>query len=122
MKTRDTWAVWEAEQEIQHQQIVEQAGCPMIRFAVDSAVYLLPYARLLHADCLVRENHYRITAFWPGFSVTMEGYHLDSLIQWLAEHRLQSVTLRSDIEEERREERLFLERISFAKTESLTTA
>ncbi|MCE0483993.1 MAG: hypothetical protein LV479_07125 [Methylacidiphilales bacterium] len=121
MKTRDTWATWEAELKIQRQRIIEQAGCPMIRFTVDSSVYLLPYSRLLHVQSRVQENHYQIRAIWPGLIVTVEGYYLDSLMQLLAEHRLQSATLRSGIEEERQENRPYLERISFSDMEALTT-
>ena len=114
MKTRDTWATWEAELKIQRQQIIEQAGCPMIRFTVDSSVYLLPYSRLLHAESHVREDRYQIRAIWPGFTVTIEGYHLDQLTNLLAEHRLNSVVLRTEIEDDHIEGQPYLERISFA--------
>lgn len=121
MKTRDTWATWEAEMKIRRQQIIEQAGCPMIRFTVDSTMYLLPYSRLLQAECHVREDYCQIRAIWTELTVTMKGYHLDSLMQLLAEHRLQSVTLRSGIEEERQENRPYLERICFSDMEAPTT-
>ena len=118
MKTRDTWATWEAELKIQRQQIIEQAGCPMIRFTVDSSVYLLPYSRLLHAESHVREDRYQITATWPGFSLTIEGYHLDSLMQLLAEHRLQSVTFRPDVVGERPAGHPYLECVTLFDAES----
>lgn len=121
MTTSDTWATWEAELKIQRQQIVEQAGCPMIRFTVDSSVYLMPYSHLGHVECQVREDRYQIRAIWPEFTVTIEGHHLDSLTQLLAEHRLQSVAFRSDVEEERLENRPYLERIKLVSAESVTT-
>jgi hypothetical protein len=116
MKTRDTWATWEAELKIRRQQIIEQAGCPMIRIVVDSTIYLLPYSRLLQAECHVREDRYQIRAIWPRFTMTIEGYHLDQLTNLLAEHRLNSVVLRTEIEGDRPEGQPYLERISFAST------
>jgi hypothetical protein len=121
MKAKDTWATWETELAIQRQQITEQAGCPMIRFAVDSSVHFLPYSRLLQAECQVREHHYRITAIWPGIIVTIEGDCLDKLAELLGEHRLHLVTLRSEVAEERQEDRPYQERISFVSAESATT-
>jgi hypothetical protein len=46
--------------------------------------------------------------------VTIEGYHLDQLTNLLAEHRLNSVVLRTAIEDDHIEGQPYLERISFA--------
>ncbi len=101
MKTRDTWATWEAELQIQRQQIIEQAGSSMIRFTVGGTIHLLPYSRIIHVECQVREDRHLIRVIWPGFTVSIEGYNLDSLMQYLAEHRLHSVIFRPDVVGER---------------------
>jgi hypothetical protein len=116
MKAKDTWATWEAALTVQRQRITEQAGCPMIRFAVDDEVCLLSYSYLTRAECHIQNNHYQIIALWPGFKVTIEGYHLDQLANLLGEHRLHSVTLLSDMGEERQEGRPYLERMTFSDT------
>ncbi|MCE0499510.1 MAG: hypothetical protein LV481_16340 [Methylacidiphilales bacterium] len=130
MKTNNSWDAWIEEQEQQLQlrrhRIIEQAGCFMVRFIVDDATRILPYSYFTRAECNVQNDHFQIVALWPGFTVTIEGYHLDQLTDLLAEHRLHSVTLRTGIEEDRGEGELYLERIGFAsagvqKSDSLTS-
>lgn len=123
MKTNDPWADWIEEEskklQLQRQQITEQAGCPMVRFIVDDAACILPYSYLTRAECHIQNDHFQIVAAWPGFTVTIEGYHLEQLTDWLAEHRLHSVTLRTEIEGDRGEGQPYLERINFSDSESI---
>jgi hypothetical protein len=98
----------------ERQQITEQTRCPVIRFIVDDITRVLRYSNLLGAECPFQNDHYRIAIVWPHLTVTIEGYHLDQILDWLAQQRLHSITLRTGIEQERKEGQPYLERISFA--------
>jgi len=97
----------------ERQQITEQTRCPAIRFIVDDAVRVQRYSNLLGAECRFENDHYRIAIVWPSVTVNIEGYHLDQIIDGIAKQRLHSVTLRTGIEQERKEGQPYLERISF---------
>jgi hypothetical protein len=103
MKTCDTWATWETELQIQRQEIVEQAGSPMIRFTASST------------------DRHLIRSIRPGMTVSTEGYQLDSLMQWLAEYRMHSVDFLPDVGTERPAGHPYLERVSFIRAQSSTT-
>ncbi len=121
MSILSTWEEQLQQLRLQRQEITEQSGCPMIRFVVDDAACILPYSYLVQAECHVRDDHFRIIAIWPDFIVTIERYHLDQLTDWLAEHRLHSVTLRTNFEESRRAGEPYLECIRFAAINRLDT-
>ena len=97
----------------ERQEITEQTRCPAIRIIVDDAVRVQRYSNLLGAECRFQNDHYRIAIVWPNLTVTIEGYHLDQIIDGIAKQRLHSVTLRTAIEQERKEGQPYLERISF---------
>lgn len=102
----------------ERQEITEQTRCPVIRFVVDDTTYVRRYSNLLGAECRFPNDHYRIAIVWPNLTVTIEGYHLDQILDWLAQQRLHSVTLRTEIEQERMEGQPYIERISFASHSS----
>ena len=103
----------------ERQQITEQTRCPAIRFMVDDTAYVRRYSNLLGAECRFQNDHYRIAIVWPNLTVTVEGYHLDQILDWLAQQRLHSITLRTGIEQERKEGQPYLERMSFASPQLL---
>jgi hypothetical protein len=98
----------------ERQEITEQVRCPMIRFIVDDAACVLRYSHLMRAECRTQNGRDQIEVVWPRVTVTIEGYHLDLILDWLAQQRLHSVTLHTGIEQERKERQPYLERILFA--------
>ena len=102
----------------ERQQITEQTRCPAIRFIVDDAVRVQRYSNLLRAECRFPNDHYRIAIVWPTVTLIIEGYHLDQILDWLAQQRLHSITLRTGIEQERKEGQPYIEQISFVSHSS----
>jgi hypothetical protein len=115
MKTTNTMTTSENPLQNERQEITEQARCPMIRFIVDDAAYVLRYSYLMRAECRTRNGRDQIEIVWPHVTVTIEGYHLDLILDWLAQQRLHSVTLHTEIEQERKEGQPYLERILFTE-------
>ena len=97
--------------ELRRHEIIEQAGSPTVRFIIDAHTLILPYAFFVRAECHVRENRFLIIGHWTTMTVTMEGRHLEKLIQLLAEYRLFSVILRTEIEAASDDDQPYLERI-----------
>jgi hypothetical protein len=97
--------------EIERHEIREQQGSPTVRFAIDGHLFILPYAFLVRAECHVQDDRFLIIAHWTTLIVTIQGFRLDNLVQWLAEYRLLSVTLRTEIEKSPDDKQPYLERI-----------
>jgi hypothetical protein len=97
--------------EIRRNEIKEQAGSPTVMFVIDSHTIILPYAFFVRAECHVREEEFLIIAYWTTMTVTIQGRHLERLIQLLAEYRLLAVVLRSGIENTMEENMAYVERI-----------
>jgi hypothetical protein len=96
---------------IERHEILEQQGSPTVRFAIDGHTFILPYAFFVRAECHRQDDRFLIIAHWTTLIVTIEGYRLDNLVQWLAEYRLLSVALRTEVEKGPDEKQPYLERI-----------
>jgi hypothetical protein len=96
---------------IERQEILEKQGSPTVRFIIDSHTFILPYAFFVRAECHVQDDRFLIIAHWTTLLVTIQGFRLDKLVEWLAEYRLFSVTLRTEIEKSPDENQPYLERI-----------
>lgn len=87
------------ESEPQRTEITEQAGSPTVRFAIDDHSFILPYAYFVRGEVHVRgEDRFLIIGHWSSMKVTILGNHLEQTAQWLAEYRLASVILRTDVQ------------------------
>jgi hypothetical protein len=107
--------------EIRRNEIKEQAGSPTVMFVIDSHTIILPYAFFVRSECHVREGEFLIIAYWTTMTVTIQGRHLERLIQLLAEYRLLAVVLRSGIENTMEENKAYVERILITLREDSTS-
>jgi hypothetical protein len=97
--------------EIRRNEIKEQAGSPTVTFVIDGHTIILPYAFFVRAECHVRENQFLIIGYWTTMTVTIQGSHLERLIQLLAEYRLLAVILRTEVEKALEDNQPYMERI-----------
>lgn len=97
--------------EIRRNEIKEQAGSPTVTFVIDGHTLILPYAFFVRVECHVREDQFLIIGYWTTMTVTIQGSHLERLIQLLGEYRLLAVVLRTEVEKASEEDQPYVERI-----------
>lgn len=103
--------------EIRRHEIIEQAGSPTVRITIDSHTFILPYAFFVRAECHVQEDRFLVIGYWTTVTVTIQGRHLEKLVQLLAEFRLLAVVLRTEVEKAQDENQPYVERILIALRE-----
>jgi hypothetical protein len=107
--------------EIRRNEIREQAGSPTVTFVIDGQTIILPYAFFVRAECHVREDQFLIIGYWTTMTVTIQGSHLERLIQLLGEYRLVALVLRTEIEKAPEVDQPYIERVLVTLREEATS-
>jgi hypothetical protein len=106
------------ESEPRRTEIVEQAGCPTVRFTIDDHSFILPYAYFVKGECHVRDKErFLVIGYWNSAKITILGHHLEQLAQWLAEYRLAAVHLRTAVQTSVQDQVPYIEQILVEATD-----
>ena len=109
------------ESEPRRTEIVEQAGCPTVRFTIDDHSFILPYAYFVKGEYHVRDtDRFLVIAYWNNSKITILGQHLEQLALWLAEYRLALVHLRTNVQPSAQSQQPHIEQILVEATDDST--